>query len=235
MRNESSEKKESAVALLSGGIDSAVSLAAAAGQYDVGLSIFFDYSQIPVRKEEESSRAFADHYGTGFEKVDIRWLGHISSSTMTPGGDDTPDYPVEGHPDEQERVSRAVWVENRNGIFINVAAAFAVARKATVIITGFNSEEAGAFPDNSGKFVEAVNEALAISAGAPVRVESPTIDMSKREVVEKGIELGLPFGHVWSCYRGGERMCGRCESCARLKRAVAGTRARASIFFEDDR
>jgi 7-cyano-7-deazaguanine synthase len=235
MPNKDQGSKESAVALLSGGLDSAVSLAMAAGEYDVGLSLFFDYGQIPARKEEESSRAFAERYGTEFEKVEFQWLGHISASTMTPGGDDTPDYPVEGHPDDKARVSRAVWVENRNGIFINVAAAYAVARGATVIITGFNSEEAGAFPDNSGEFVDAVNGALAISAGAPVRVESPTLSMQKKEVVERGLELGLPWEHIWSCYRGGERMCGRCESCTRLKKAVGGTHARASIFFEDDR
>jgi 7-cyano-7-deazaguanine synthase len=235
MENDISKTRESAVALLSGGLDSAVSLAIAAGRYDVGLSLFFDYGQIPAGKEEESSRAFARHYGTAFERIELQWLGHISSSTMTPGGDDTPDYPVEGDPDDQARVSRAVWVENRNGIFVNVAAAFAAAKAATVIITGFNSEEAGAFPDNSGEFVDVINRALAISTGAPVRVESPTLEMQKREVVKRGIELDLPWKHIWSCYRGGERMCGKCESCIRLKNAVGGTHARASVFFEDDR
>ncbi len=235
MENDISKTRESAVALLSGGLDSAVSLAIAAGRYDVGLSLFFDYGQIPAGKEEESSRAFAQHYGTAFERVELQWLGHISSSTMTPGGDDTPDYPVEGHPEDQARVSRAVWVENRNGIFVNVAAAFAAAKAATVIITGFNSEDAGALPVNSGEFVDVINRALAISTGAPVRVESPTLEMQKREVVERGIELDLPWKHIWSCYRGGERMCGKCESCVRLKNAVGGTHARASVFFEDDR
>jgi 7-cyano-7-deazaguanine synthase len=235
MENKSSGGNEIAVALLSGGIDSAVSLADATGEYEVILSLFFDYGQIPAARERASSEAFARHYGSAFEEVDLRWLGHISSSTMTPGGGNTPDYPEEGHPDDQARVSRAVWVENRNGIFVNAAAAFAAARDATVIITGFNREEAGAFPDNSGEFVDAVNRALAISAGSPVRVESPTLSMNKREVVERGIELGLPWEHIWSCYRGGERMCGRCESCVRLKKAVAGTHARASILFEDDR
>ena len=232
MKNDDREK---AVALLSGGLDSAVSLAMAAEQYEVILSLFFDYGQIPAVREEESSKAFASHHGTAFEKVDLRWLGHISSSTMTPGGADTPDYPVAGNPDEQARVSRAVWVENRNGIFINIAAAYAEARGATVVVTGFNSEEAGAFPDNGAPFVEAVNASLRISAGAPVRVESPTLHMRKSEIVARGLELDVPFGRLWSCYRGGERMCGRCESCVRLKNAVSGTRARASIFFEDDR
>ena len=227
--------REKAVALLSGGLDSAVSLAMAAAQYDVILSLFFDYGQIPAAKEGESSEAFAAHYGTAFETVDLRWLGHISSSTMTPGGADTPDYPVAGNADEQERVSRAVWVENRNGIFVNIAAAYAEARGATVVITGFNSEEAGAFPDNGAPFVDAVNACLKISAGAPVRVESPTLHMRKSEIVARGLELDVPFGRLWSCYRGGERMCGRCESCVRLKGAVGGTHARASLFFEDDR
>jgi 7-cyano-7-deazaguanine synthase len=235
MENKVAGGKESAVVLLSGGLDSAVSLAMTADVYDVGLSLFFDYGQIPARKEEESSRAFARHYGAAFEKVELEWLGHISSSTITPGGDDTPDYPQEGPSEAQARVSRAVWVENRNGIFINVAAAFAAANGATVIVTGFNSEEAGAFPDNSGEFVDAINRSLAISTGAPVRVESPTLEMQKSEVVERGIELNLPWQYIWSCYRGGERMCGKCESCIRLKNAVGGTHARASVFFEDDR
>jgi 7-cyano-7-deazaguanine synthase len=124
-----------------------------------------------------------------------------------------------------------VWVENRNGVFINIAAAVAEAAGCNFVIAGFNSEEAEQFPDNSAAYLERVNASLELGAGASVRVVSPTLGMRKREIVETGIRLKIPWKDIWSCYRDGPVMCGRCESCRRLARAVSGTAAEAEIRF----
>ena len=88
------------------------------------------------------------------------------------------------------------------------------------------------FPDNSEAFLNSVNGALAVGAGGLIRVESPTLSMTKREIVEWGLALDIPWGLIWSCYGGGERMCGSCESCARLRRAIAGTAAASLVTFD---
>jgi len=116
-----------------------------------------------------------------------------------------------------------VWVPNRNGLFINIAAAFAESSAASLIVTGFNREEGNSFPDNSPHFVEAANRALETSTLRRIRVISYTQDLTKAEIVRLGIEVGAPLHSLYSCYVGDERMCGRCESCVRLRRAFTST------------
>jgi 7-cyano-7-deazaguanine synthase len=212
--------------MLSGGLDSTVSLAMAAEDHDIRAALFFDYGQVPAAREREAALSIAGRYGIGFEKIDIPWLGRVSGSGLVGKEESIPDYSS-----DEVAGSKAVWVENRNGIFVNAAAAFASALGCEAVITGFNMEEAATFPDNSPAFVEAVNRALEISVGSPVKVVSPTIGMDKMAIAAKGIDLGIPFELLWSCYRAGPVMCGRCESCFRLMRAVKGTPAESIVSF----
>ena len=227
-----SDSGSAGVVLLSGGLDSTVAAALALRARTAASALFFDYGQIAAMREEAAARAIAAHCRLGFEALDISWLGRISRSALARGSEGAPDLPEHASRLEAQRASRAVWVENRNAIFINIGAAFAAARGGGVIVTGFNREEAERFPDNSERFVEAVNRALEISAGEPVRVVSPTLGMDKRAIAAAGIELGIPWEALWSCYRDGERMCGRCESCMSLRRAIVGTAAWEAVRFE---
>ena len=118
------------------------------------------------------------------------------------------------------QTAATVWVPNRNGIFINIAAAWAETLNCQLVVTGFNAEEAVTFPDNSAAYVLAVNEALSYSTANGVRVVSYTQRLNKIEIVQLGQRLGVPWQHVWSCYHGGEKMCGKCESCCRYFRAL---------------
>jgi 7-cyano-7-deazaguanine synthase len=111
-----------------------------------------------------------------------------------------------------------VWIPNRNGVFINIAAAYAERNSCDTIVTGFNREEAEEFPDNSIEYVERVNRALAMSTRNGVRVESFTIDLDKRAILRWG-SVRAALDRV-ECYRSGERMCGRCASCRRLRFAL---------------
>jgi 7-cyano-7-deazaguanine synthase len=118
-----------------------------------------------------------------------------------------------------EESARQVWVPNRNGVFLAVAAAIAEARGADEIVVGFNLEEAQTFADNSQAFVEASNAALAFSTRNQVRVRAPTAQMTKVEILRAALELGLSLAALWPCYHGGVEVCGKCESCARFWRA----------------
>lgn len=194
-------------------------------------ALFFDYHQHAREREEAASRAIAEWFGLRYHRIELSWLGDLSSSRLIDGKGTPPDVTPDTLSGGEDASSRSVWVENRNGVFINIAAAFASSRGCGMIIVGFNREEALAFPDNGADFLAAVNGALAIGTGRPMHVESPTLCLTKREIVERGLVMDVPWRFIWSCYNGNERMCGSCESCARLRRAIAGTSVETAIPF----
>jgi 7-cyano-7-deazaguanine synthase len=217
------------VALVSGGLDSTVALALALEESPVNAGLFFDYGQQAAKRELEAAKAICTRYEVDFERIELPWLARISRSALIEGMGEIPD----AVPDEIDKDSPAgaVWVENRNGIFVNIAAAFASALGCSSVIVGFNAEEASSFPDNSMRFIESLNRSLEDGTRAGISVVSPTIGMSKRDIVMEGVRLGIPWKEIWSCYRGREEMCGTCESCYRLKRATEGTEAFDSLRF----
>ncbi len=229
MTNDGGERN-GAVALVSGGLDSTVAVALSIERFRLELGLFFDYGQLSAREEFRSAGRIAGRYGMPLERIELNWMERFSRSTLIRGKGEPPD----GERGSQDP-SRTVWVENRNGVFVDIAASIAASTDCRAVIAGFNAEEAVDFPDNSEAYLEAVNRALALGTSTGVRVVSPTIRMSKREIVREGLRLGIPWDDLWSCYRSGGAMCGRCESCLRLERAVAGTDASKLLHFERKR
>jgi len=215
-----------AVVLASGGLDSTVALTLAQRDYEIRIVLFFDYGQRALESERASVLALANYFGLPFREVDITWLEDLAPKGMRVSVGDSESGPLNSVDD--------VWIPNRNGVFLNVAAGFAERYGCSAVVTGFNREEAAEFPDNSRAYVDRVNEALSYSTRGAVRVESPTIDLSKREIILKGIEARAPLSVIWSCYRSGPRMCGDCASCRRLRAALDAVPAeqRPVIEFE---
>ena len=113
-----------------------------------------------------------------------------------------------------------VWIPNRNGLFINIAAAFSDSFEYDYIVIGANKEEAATFSDNSQKFIDDMNEVLKTSTNYDIKVTAPLIEFDKNEIVKKAIELKVPLKYINSCYNSQKGHCGHCESCSRLKRAL---------------
>lgn len=221
------EHGKRAVALVSGGLDSVVSLAVAARELEVRLVLFVDYGQRAREREREASMAAANFFGLPFREVALPWLGALAPEGMQAA--------VEADPTMALDTLGAVWVPNRNGVLLNVAAAYAESYDCGTVVTGFNREEAEDFPDNRAEYVERVNRGFELSTRNALRVTSFTQELDKAAIVELGLRLGVPFSVVWSCYHGRERMCGRCASCRRFKsamEAVAGDK-RPPVAFED--
>lgn len=210
-----------AIAILSGGLDSAFSFLKGLRQYELLLALTFDYGQRAAIQEIRSAFSLCKQSRIPHRVIGLDWLRGITFSALVATSQKIP------HPDPQrlddphytELSAKQVWVPNRNGLFLNIAACFAESHQAEVILTGFNQEEAATFPDNSAPFVDAINRALTYSTRVRPRVESFALPMTKEEIVREGILMNLPFERLWSCYEGGEKQCGACESCLRLKRA----------------
>jgi len=220
--------KVKAVALLSGGLDSVVATTVAARKPGgVALALTFDYGQRSARREAKAARAVARELDIDWKLVKLPWLGELLPAALGQGAGTLP-RPKAGDLDSPSRAretARAVWVPNRNGVFVNVAAAFAETIGARDVVAGFNKEEAATFPDNSPDYMKRATAALALSTANRVRLVSPTAKLDKTGIVRLGLKVGAPMAHVWSCYDARARMCGSCESCARLLRALERAKA----------
>lgn len=210
--------------LLSGGLDSAANLAFAEHFDQPVLALTIDYGQRALEPELRASQKLAEYYGVPHQILDLKWLGALGGSALTSQKIAVPTMATDQLDDLKTAKASAkqVWVPNRNGLFINAAGAIAEASGAQQIIVGFNKEEAATFPDNSSAFLGVCNLSLRYSTATHVKIACYTDMMVKTEIVQalRNLPKKFPFEMVWSCYHGGEKMCGECESCKRFMRAT---------------
>lgn len=210
-----------AVVLLSGGLDSALNLALAAKEKSAKIAITMRYGQRAQHAETKAARALCEYYGVEWKEIDVRWLGDVNSTGLTRNSQKLPQLQT-SELDSMEKgmqSMKAVWVANRNGVFLNIAAAFAEAMNEKEVLVGFNLEEAATFPDNSQGFMDAINSSLAFSTLNGVKVKSYTTAWDKTRILEEALRIEMPLDLVWSCYEEGPERCWICESCKRSERA----------------
>lgn len=192
----------------------------------VRLALTVDYGQRAARAEIEAASKIAHELDVQHEVIQIPWLGRLGGSVLT-GAGPIPEFQEERLDDRvsTEASAKAVWVPNRNGVLLNIAAAYAERLAADRVIVGFNREEAATFPDNSEAYLNAATGALAYSTANRVQISCFTTHLDKTEIIcrigtlEREHGRPFPWKHVWSCYQAGPIPCGVCESCQRLARA----------------
>lgn len=198
------------IILLSGGLDSLVSLGL--GGYSVELALTFDYGQKSAKYEIDASKKICDFYNIKHKVIELDWLKNITHTAIVADVD---------LPDKiDENSAKNVWVPNRNGLFLNIAGSFADGEDYDYILIGANKEEAGTFSDNTQTFVDRVNAEFEYSTNKRPKVVAPLINYDKNDIVKLALKNNIPLNLVKSCYAGGEKHCGKCESCIRLKNAL---------------
>lgn len=209
------------IILLSGGLDSLVSLGLSKEKYNIELAITFDYGQKSALYEIEASKNICDYYKIKHEVIKLDWLKNITHTALV-SGDEIPEGA--GLLDSTNSMKQ-VWVPNRNGLFLNIAASYADSDDYNYIFIGANREEGQTFSDNTPEFVEKINGEFEYSTMCHAKVVAPLIDCDKTEIVKKAIEHNIPLELVRSCYKNGGKHCGVCESCVRLKAALINNHA----------
>lgn len=212
---------EGAVVLLSGGLDSTVALAETLTRKPVACALTFDYGQRAFKNELKATQAITGHYGVPHRVIPLPWLAALLPQALTPIS------VLESQGIEEKKAAteaelfdvNRVWVPNRNGLFLNIAACFAEAMKVNTIVFGANAEEGVDFPDNTPAFRDKLSEVFAFSTLTGVQVETPVGHLDKTQIIQRGLELKVPFQLIWSCYEGTETQCGQCPSCVRVKNA----------------
>lgn len=202
------------IILLSGGLDSLVSLGLGIEKYGISLALTFDYGQKALEQEIMTSKNICDYYKIEHKVIKLDWLKNVTHTALVedkklPEGIDNP-----------KDSAKSVWVPNRNGLFLNIAGSFADGNDYDYIIIGANKEEGQTFPDNTQEFIDRVNAEFEFSTQKHPKVVAPLINYDKNDIVKQAIEHNIPLEFVRSCYSNGKKHCGKCESCTRLKNAL---------------
>lgn len=210
-----SREMRKAVCLLSGGLDSSVTAAIAKSQGYELFALTFSYKQKHSR-EISSAKKLARFFKVREHKILEVDLEKIVDSSLV-GKKEIPTgksyQEIKG-----EKKIPSTYVPGRNIIFLSYGLAYAEKVDGEVIFMGVNAVDYSNYPDCRPKFIQKFQEVGKVGTkrgieGREVKIKAPLIDKNKAEIIKRGKELGVPFELTWSCYKGGEKACGKCESC----------------------
>lgn len=203
--------KRKAVVLLSGGLDSATVLAIASAEGYACHTLSFDYGQ-RTRAELLAAQQLSRQMGAVVHKVVRLDMGTIGGSALTDMEIDVPEEQSEGIP--------ITYVPARNTVFLALALGWAEVLEANDIFIGVNAVDYSGYPDCRPEFINAFETLanLATRAGVEgntMNIRTPLMELSKADIVRRGLALGLDYGLTVSCYQADSqgRACGRCDSC----------------------
>ena len=181
----------------------------------------FNYGQKAAPCEVKNAKKICSHFELPHKVIDLNWLSEITKTSLVNNAFNIPKGREIEIDNFEKSISTAdhVWVPNRNGVFLSIAAAFADSLKADWVVPGFNQEEAATFPDNSSDYIKSLTESFSFSTSNQVEVQCFTDRMEKVEIYKLALELKVPLEFLWPCYESGESHCGECESCQRFLRA----------------
>lgn len=207
-----------AVVLFSGGVDSTTALAMAIDKYGrenvAALSISYGQKHL---KEIEAADKIAEYYNVCKFELDLSTMFEYSDCSLLSQNKDS-DIPKQSYAQqlaETDGSPVSTYVPFRNGLFLASAASMALSLGAEVIYYGAHSDDAAgnAYPDCSYVFNNAMNTAIYEGSGKKLRIKAPFVNLNKKQVVEIGVKLGVPYEMTWSCYEGGDKPCGACGTC----------------------
>jgi 7-cyano-7-deazaguanine synthase len=203
-----------AVVLLSGGLDSTVTLAVAiSAEYKV-IPLTINYGQRHIR-ELRAAREVVKFYNLEKHVIIDLDLTVFKTSALTSLDINVP----EGTRDDLSgKMIPVTYVPSRNIIFLGIAAGLCESESAERIFIGANSIDYSGYPDCRPEFFKAFQRTLEVGTkagieGRPPLIEAPLLHLTKADIVGLGKRLGAPLHLTWSCYEGGVKACGRCDSC----------------------
>ncbi len=203
-----------ALLIYSGGMDSTTLL----HEYrqDIALAVTFDYGSKHGAREIACAVDNCRRLGVRHLVIPLSFMGQYFKSSLLQGGEDIPEG---SYADEN---MRSTVVPFRNGIMLAVAAGLAESYGLDTVLLANHSGDHAIYPDCRPEFVAAFDEAVRTGTYEGIRVVSPYCHLSKRDIALRGKDLGVDYSRTYSCYKGGEKHCGKCGTCVERKEALAG-------------
>jgi 7-cyano-7-deazaguanine synthase len=211
-------EKGKAVVLLSGGMDSCVSVAIARERHGAeNLALLHAmYGQRTEKRERQAFEQIADHYDVHQRLVvKLDYFRAIGGSALT---DEQIGVPENGSPTGTIPVT---YVPFRNAHFLSIGVSWAETIGAQAIYTGAVSEDSSGYPDCRPEYYRVFQELIGVGTKPETKIAmiTPVIELKKSEIICRGRELGAPLHLTWSCYQEGDIACGKCDSCLLRLRA----------------
>ena len=201
------------VIIVSGGIDSITLLYEFSSK--IALAVSFDYGRNHNDKEIPFARYHCEKLGIPHVTINLEFMKTLFNSSLLSGDDAIPDA------DYDEDNMHSTVVPFRNGIMLSIAAGLAENNGLKRVMMANHGGDHSIYPDCRPEFVNSMDNAIKHGTYEGVRLFTPYTNITKTDIVKKGIELGVDYSHTWSCYRGGDKHCGTCGTCRERKLAFA--------------
>ena len=211
-----------ALLIYSGGLDSTTLLY----EYkeSIALAVTFDYGSKHNAKEIACAVENCKRLGIKHLVIPLGFIGQYFKSNLLLSGGDIPEG---SYADEN---MKSTVVPFRNGIMLAVAAGLAESYELDAIMLANHSGDHAIYPDCRPEFIDAFAAAVKAGTYNGVQVVSPYCKISKRDIALRGKAIGVDYSLTYSCYKGGEKHCGKCGTCVERKEALAGF---DSTVYED--
>ncbi len=200
------------VIILSGGMDSTTLL------YDykerIALAVSYDYGSRHNAKELAFAKWHCQQLNIPHIIIPLDFMQKYFTSSLLIGGEDIP----EGHYADENMKSTVVPF--RNGIMLAIAAGMAESRGLSFVMMANHSGDHAIYPDCRPSFVSAMSDAISAGTYEGLKILAPYTNITKTDIAIRGKELGIDYGKTWSCYKGGEKHCGKCGTCIERKEAL---------------
>jgi 7-cyano-7-deazaguanine synthase len=209
-------KRNLAVVLVSGGMDSALTAAYAYKRYDLAF-LHVNYGQRTEKRELKAFNDIAKYYNvTKKLVVDISYLKEIGGSSLTDKSIEVTKFLTSSKKGSSKKEIPSSYVPFRNANILCIAVSWAEVLGAKRIYIGAVEEDSSGYPDCRKEFFDAFNKMAAkgTKPGSGIKVETPIIRLSKKDIVLHSVKYNSPVWLTWSCYKNSEIACGECDSCA---------------------
>ena len=213
------------VIILSGGMDSVTLLYNR--KNDIALAITFDYGSNHNQREAEYAAYHCKELGIEHIIIPLRFIHSYFKSSLLEGADAVP----EGHYAAENMKSTVVPF--RNGIMLAIACGIAESRGLHQVMIANHAGDHSIYPDCRATFIESMSEAMAYGTYEHVKVCAPYTYLTKGQIAAIGKKIGLDYSKTYSCYKGGEKHCGKCGTCVERKEALAEAGINDPTEYED--
>ena len=200
--------------IYSGGLDSTTLLYEYKDSID--LAVTFDYGSKHNAKEIACAKENCQRLGIKHLIIPLGFIGQYFKSDLLQSGGEIPEG---SYADEN---MKSTVVPFRNGIMLAVAAGLAESYGLDTVLLANHSGDHAIYPDCRPEFIDAFSAAVKAGTYEGIKVVSPYCNITKRDIALRGKAIGLDYSLTYSCYKGGEKHCGKCGTCVERKEALAG-------------
>lgn len=217
---------QDSIIVLSGGLDSTTMLY----EYkdDIALALSFDYGSNHNARELAFARLHCERLGIPHIIIPLDFIHQYFRSSLLEGADAIP----EGNYDDDNM--RSTVVPFRNGIMLAIAAGMAETRGLSRIMMANHAGDHAIYPDCRQSFVDAMNQAITAGTYEGITLFTPYTNLTKADIARHGKALGIDYSETWSCYKGGEKHCGKCGTCTERREALREAGIIDTTEYADD-